>query len=200
MNRKSKRVHISILLMISLVAVICFIFIGQSTAFSQTPSTNQHQHTTMDKGILNNNQANANSSITPSNTPQVQDKAVTNVDSKALIPSHKNNISLIKSNPVNPFPIANLNKDQNCKKGAPVRQFNIAAIQVDMVYNKFGDHDPNAKIYALREDVEEIRKAIAENPGKPVKEIQPLALRANKGDCIQVTFKNQLSVEDLDSY
>ena len=83
--------------------------------------------------------------------------------------------------------------NEKCLKGAPVRSFNIAAIQVDMVYNKFGDHDPNAKIYALSEDVDKIRAAIAENPGKPVKEIQPLALRANKGDCIQVTFNNQLS-------
>jgi manganese oxidase len=80
-----------------------------------------------------------------------------------------------------------------CSKDAPVRNFNISAIQVDMVYNKFGDHDPTAKIYALKEDVEKIKNEIAANPGKPVKEIQPLTIRANKGDCIQVTFSNNLA-------
>jgi manganese oxidase len=93
-----------------------------------------------------------------------------------------------------PVSLASLDMpNEKCLKGAPVRNFNITAIQVDMVYNKFGDHDPKAIIYALKEDVEKIRAAIAENPGKPVKEIQPLALRANKGDCVQVTFSNQLS-------
>lgn len=80
--------------------------------------------------------------------------------------------------------------DQKCEKGARVRQFNIAAIELDMVYNKFGDHDPNAKIFVLKEDIDKIRAAVMANPGKPVKEVQPLTIRANKGDCIEVTFTN----------
>ena len=74
-----------------------------------------------------------------------------------------------------------------------MREFNIEAIQINMVYNNFGDHDPTAKMYVLKEDAENIRKSVKENPRKPIKEIQPLTLRANKGDCIEVIFSNTLS-------
>ncbi|SMQ76554.1 Putative copper export protein [Bacillus sp. OV166] len=86
-----------------------------------------------------------------------------------------------------------MNLNNQCSKNAPVRKFTIAAINVDMVYNKFGDHHPSAKVYALKEDVAKIQQSIEANPGKPVKELQPLTLRANKGDCIEVTFSNQLT-------
>ncbi len=96
----------------------------------------------------------------------------------------KNNINL--ANETN-------NLNNQCRENAPIRKFNIGAINVDMVYNKFGDHHPAAKVYALEEDIDKIQKAIESNPGKPVKELQPLTIRANKGDCVEVTFSNQLS-------
>jgi FtsP/CotA-like multicopper oxidase with cupredoxin domain/RNA polymerase-binding transcription factor DksA len=111
--------------------------------------------------------------------------------------SHNQNNSLLQTNTIKAEnrslseQVENLEK--KCEKGAPIRQFNIEAIQIDMVYNKFGDHDPNAKIYALADDAAKIQKSIAENPGKPVKEVQPLTIRANKGDCIEVTFTNKLA-------
>jgi manganese oxidase len=86
---------------------------------------------------------------------------------------------------------ANLNN--TCKPGSTLRRFEIEAIQIDMVYNQFGDHDPSAKIYALKEDVEKIKTEIAANPGKPIKEVQPLTIRANKGDCVDVLFTNKLT-------
>ena len=45
----------------------------------------------------------------------------------------------------------------------------------------------------LKDDAENIRKSVKENPRKPIKEIQPLTLRANKGDCVEVIFSNTLS-------
>lgn len=83
--------------------------------------------------------------------------------------------------------------NNQCSKNAPVRKFDVSAINVDMVYNKFGDHQPAAKMYALEEDVTKIQQAIEANPGKPVKELQPLTIRANKGDCIEVRFSNKLT-------
>ena len=120
---------------------------------------------------------------------------VTNAVSSPTSPTKEAIIQTKASQPTKaPISLASLvMPNEKCLKGAPVRNFTITAIQVDMVYNKFGDHDPNAKIYALKEDVEKIQKAIADNPGKPVKEVKPLALRANEGDCVQVTFSNQLS-------
>ncbi|WP_052342535.1 multicopper oxidase domain-containing protein [Bacillus sp. EB01] len=84
------------------------------------------------------------------------------------------------------------NETNICGKGERIRHFTIEAIEINMVFNKFGDYDPDAKIYALQEEVEKIREAIAENPGKPVKEVQPLTIRANIGDCISVSFVNKL--------
>ncbi|WP_223587754.1 multicopper oxidase domain-containing protein [Neobacillus bataviensis] len=84
------------------------------------------------------------------------------------------------------------NLQNKCEPASRVRYFEIVALNIDMVYNKFGDHDPDAKIYALKEEADEIQNSIARNPGKPVKEVQPLTIRANKGDCIEVAFTNKL--------
>ncbi|MEH7334335.1 multicopper oxidase domain-containing protein [Neobacillus drentensis] len=84
------------------------------------------------------------------------------------------------------------NLQNKCEPASRVRYFEIVALNIDMVYNKFGDHDPDAKIYALKEEADKIESSIARYPGKPVKEVQPLTIRANKGDCIEVTFTNKL--------
>ncbi|TYB53209.1 hypothetical protein FXF51_49935 [Nonomuraea sp. PA05] len=66
----------------------------------------------------------------------------------------------------------------------PTRRFTIAAINKDITYNKAGDHDPHGAMYALEEDV----AAIKAGTKKP----EPLVIRANAGDCVEVTLKNQL--------
>ena len=38
------------------------------------------------------------------------------------------------------------------------RNFNIEAISLPIVYNKYGDHDPNGLLYVLKEDSERIQK------------------------------------------
>lgn len=43
----------------------------------------------------------------------------------------------------------------NCEN---VRVFDIEAISLPVVYNKFGDHDPNGMIYVLKKDSARIRK------------------------------------------
>ena len=39
-----------------------------------------------------------------------------------------------------------------------VRSFDIAAISLPIVYNKYGDHDPNGLLYVLKEDAERIEQ------------------------------------------
>lgn len=43
-----------------------------------------------------------------------------------------------------------------CKYPCPckTRQFKIEAIQIPIVYNKYGDHDPNGLLYVLEEDAD----------------------------------------------
>ncbi|MEJ5867095.1 SdrD B-like domain-containing protein [Pseudokineococcus sp. 5B2Z-1] len=71
-----------------------------------------------------------------------------------------------------------------CPKGAPVRSYAVTAIARDLVYDRWGDHDPEGLMYVLdedRADVEAGRKAA-----------EPLVLRANAGDCVRVRLTNAL--------
>lgn len=44
-----------------------------------------------------------------------------------------------------------------------VRKFDIVAINAKIVYNKYGDHDPNGKMYVLKQYERKIKEAIKEN-------------------------------------
>ena len=61
-----------------------------------------------------------------------------------------------------------------------VRTFDAEAISIPIVYNKYGDHDPNGMLYVLKKDSERIGRKAQENfemqPPQPYKEVQPLLL------------------------
>lgn len=77
-----------------------------------------------------------------------------------------------------------------------VRKFDIDIISVPIVYNKYGDHDPNGLLYVLKKDSDRIKKRALENFNKeipqPYEEVRPLVLRANVGDLIVVNLYNSL--------
>ncbi|QLG60504.1 multicopper oxidase domain-containing protein [Halorarum salinum] len=98
-----------------------------------------------------------------------------------------------------------------------VRHFEVHAIEVDLVYNRFGLHQPNAAILVLKEDLKEAKRlsgkvpcansvvlqdeqeeAFCEDIPKKLRAdgdtrvLQPLSLRANFGDVIEVEFHNDL--------
>ena len=89
--------------------------------------------------------------------------------------------------------MTNLSDYPNCKF---VRTFDIEAISLPIVYNKYGDHDPNGMLYVLKKDSERIqqkaREHFAMQPPQPYKEVQPLVIRANAGDEIRINFYNKL--------
>lgn len=66
-----------------------------------------------------------------------------------------------------------------------VRVFDIQAISIPIVYNKYGDHDPNGLIFILKKDSSRIQKMakkhFEKSPPQPYKEVQPLVIRANVG-------------------
>ena len=76
------------------------------------------------------------------------------------------------------------------------RFYEIEAIEIPIVYNKYGDHDPNGLVYVLKKDAERIRQAALDqfsmNPPQPCKEVQPLVIRANVGDKIMISFTHSL--------
>lgn len=77
-----------------------------------------------------------------------------------------------------------------------VRIFDIEAISLPIVYNKYGDHDPNGMMYVLKQDSKRIRKKVKElfelPVPQPCEEVQPLVIRANVGDTVQINFENKL--------
>ena len=59
-----------------------------------------------------------------------------------------------------------------CPPGAPVREYRVAAINVEMTLNRFLDHDPKGRMYVLEEELERVRQEEARNR----------EARAGKGD------------------
>ncbi|MBE4909416.1 copper oxidase [Bacillus luteolus] len=70
---------------------------------------------------------------------------------------------------------------------SPIKKFDVVAFQTPVIYNSYGDHDPNGIVFALREDVDDILCG-KKNP-------EPLVLRANAGDVVEVTLESRLKFE-----
>ncbi len=85
--------------------------------------------------------------------------------------------------PVSPFP------GEPAPADTPVKHFDVTALQTDIRYNDYGDHDPHGIVFALDTHVEEIRSG-ARNP-------EPVDLHVNRGELIEVTLTNELP-ETLD--
>ncbi len=67
-----------------------------------------------------------------------------------------------------------------------VRRFYIEAIQIPIVYNRYGDYDPDGLLYVLEEDAERIRteamRRFQMDIPQPYEEVRPLVIRVNLGD------------------
>ena len=77
------------------------------------------------------------------------------------------------------------------------RYFTIEAIQIPIVYNRYGDYDPDGLLYVLEEDSERIQREadrrFRQTPPQPYEEVQPLVIRVNRGDTVKVCFRHSLN-------
>ncbi|WP_409305804.1 copper oxidase [Peribacillus sp. SCS-155] len=73
-----------------------------------------------------------------------------------------------------------------------LRRFHVVAIPVRIVVNNFGDHNPDGRMYVLKENEQKVKDLIRKNPFTPVELVQPLTIRANEGDIVEILFENQL--------
>jgi manganese oxidase len=89
-------------------------------------------------------------------------------------------------------PVSNAVTGSVCPNGARTLTYDVVAMNVDIVFNDLGDHNPNGAMYALASDETEIRRQIAANPNKTSKLVRPLVIRANRGDCVVVNLRNKL--------
>ena len=78
-----------------------------------------------------------------------------------------------------------------------IRTFEIEAIQIPIVYNKYGDHDPDGLLYVLAKDAQRIREGALRNFNRevpqPFEDVKPLVIRANRGDKIIIKFRHSLN-------
>jgi FtsP/CotA-like multicopper oxidase with cupredoxin domain len=97
-----------------------------------------------------------------------------------------------------------------CPSHVPVRKYDVSMINIEITLNRWLDYYPGY-MYVLTEDVEKVRAEETRNREARDKEgfeagsvttglqgdmIQPLVLRANQGDCVRVTLRNQMESED----
>jgi FtsP/CotA-like multicopper oxidase with cupredoxin domain len=77
---------------------------------------------------------------------------------------------------------------------APHDTFNISAINVKMILNRYGVNDPNSFMYVLNSNIPAVRaeeQSGQVSTGLGNDPIQPLVLRAHEGDCVTVNLTNQ---------
>ena len=90
-----------------------------------------------------------------------------------------------------------------CPATAPVKQYNVSAINVEITLNQWLDFYPGY-MYVLDEDIDKVREEEKKNkegrdkeghdpgaviPGVQAQWIQPLVIRGNQGDCVKVKLK-----------
>lgn len=86
---------------------------------------------------------------------------------------------------------------RRCPCGKPcdkVKVFEIALVQAKLTYNEYGWHDPEGRFFVLKEELE--RHGGLEAYIRKVEEqeiqVEPLVIRANTGDCIELRTTNLL--------
>jgi len=91
-----------------------------------------------------------------------------------------------------------------CPSTAPTKKYDVQAIDIDIPLNRFGDHDPQGKMYVLTKDIGAVR---AQEQSRHVSlglkdndPIQPLVVRANLGDCVEVKFTNNATGGDYGAH
>ena len=97
-----------------------------------------------------------------------------------------------------------------CPAGVPVKKYDVSMINVEITLNRWLDFYPGY-MYALTQDLDKVRSEEAKNKASRDKDgfdtgavstglqgdmIQPLVLRANQGDCVKMTLRNQMEGED----
>ena len=99
------------------------------------------------------------------------------------------------------------NRGGRCPAGAPVKSYDISAINVEVTLNAWLDYYPGY-MYVLTENIDKVRAEEAKNkaareveghtdPGGIIagvqdQWIQPLVIRGNQGDCVKFTLRNKL--------
>ena len=88
-----------------------------------------------------------------------------------------------------------------CLASGPAdKTFDVTSLDVKIPLNRFGDNDPKGKMYALTNRLGDIAaEASSQQVSVGLRDdpIQPLVIRANEGDCVEIRFTNTASGGDF---
>ncbi|HUQ40064.1 MAG TPA: multicopper oxidase domain-containing protein [Acidimicrobiales bacterium] len=95
-----------------------------------------------------------------------------------------------------------------CRRGGPIRRYDVSAVAVDITVNRYLDHDPKGRMFVLDDELARVRREEAANAaarsagsepavsaGLQGDAIQPLVLRVRPGECLRVRLRNALEDE-----
>ena len=86
----------------------------------------------------------------------------------------------------------------DCDATTQDRSYDVAAINVPLRYNRWGQGNEAAMIYALQQDKQALRdwyKPLDTTDSNRRLRPRPLVIRANEGECVAVRFTNELDVD-----
>lgn len=93
------------------------------------------------------------------------------------------------------------NKEKPCKNSCEkkkecqqVKVFESAMVQAKVIYNRYGWHDSQGRFFVLKEELERhggLEKYIQKVESQKI-QVEPLVIRANAGDCIELRTTNLL--------
>ena len=82
----------------------------------------------------------------------------------------------------------------NYPRPEKTRHYEIEAIEIPIVYNKYGDYDPDGLLYVLKKDADRIRegalRCFSQDIPQPYEEVKPLVIRANAGEKVVIEFSH----------
>lgn len=89
---------------------------------------------------------------------------------------------------------------ERCPAGADIKSYDIAAVATRIYMNRYGDNDPEGRLYTAIENVDAVIALGQASPddgfgvslGQGADLIQPLTLRVNVGDCLRISLTNLL--------
>lgn len=81
-----------------------------------------------------------------------------------------------------------------CYTDKDIKVFEIAAVQAKLTYNRFGWYDPQGRFFVLKEDIERVGTLDEYLEKVECGDIcpEPLVIRVNAGDCIEIRLTNLL--------
>ena len=92
-------------------------------------------------------------------------------------------------------------KPCDCPPETDIKVFELALVQAKITYNRYGWHDPQGRFFVLKEDLERhggLDAYIRKVESRKLR-VEPLVIRANAGDCVEIRLTNLLPERLMES-